>query len=478
MPDISIKKATLINAVSKYSTVVLNIVFTAILSRILTPNDYGIVAIVTVFTTFFSWLADLGMGTAVIQDKTLSNDEINHIFIFTVYIAVGLVIVFSLFGFFIAWFYQNKSYIPIACILSISVFFNTVNTIPNALLLKKKRFFMVGMRLIIITICTYIITIILALLNFKYYALIIQSILSALFVFLWNLKNVRFNFFLKINIEIIKKIRQYSVYQFGFNFINYFARNLDNLIIGKVWGDVPLAQYDKAYRFMLYPINNLTRVISSTLHPILSEHQNNKEFIYQKYLQIIKILSILGIFISIFCFWCSTEIIILVFGNQWYDAISCFKWLSLSVWAQMVASSAGAIYQSIGNTKLMFMSGLVHVGISVICIFIGIQTGNMEKFSILVSSGFVIKFFIEYFFLIKKGFGKRFSCFLYNFIPDIIISIILFFSSFVFSRFLNNLSLSLMISFICKLIFIIIIYFICLLITKQWKYIKQYIFQK
>jgi PST family polysaccharide transporter len=208
MPEISIKKAVLINAASKYSGIVLNLVFIAILSRILTPEDYGIVAIITVFTAFFSILSDLGMGTAVIQNKTLTGIEINHIFTFSIYIAVGLGAVFCLFGFPLAWLYQNKVYIPIACIRALSLFFNTLNMIPNALLLKEKRFLLTSIRLIVVTIVTYGGTIVLALWDFKYYALIIQSILSAMLTFFWNMKSVKLRPVIKINFEYIQKIRQ------------------------------------------------------------------------------------------------------------------------------------------------------------------------------------------------------------------------------------------------------------------------------
>jgi PST family polysaccharide transporter len=475
MHEIPIKKAVFINAVSKYAYVLLTIVFTAVLSRILTPHDFGIVAIVTVFTAFFNLMADMGMGAAVVQDKTLTSDEINHIFTFSMYIAVVLLVVFCILGFPIAWFYHDRVYISICAILSLSLFFNTLNMIPNAILRKEKRFLLIGIRLIMVTIGTYGITIILALWGYKYYALVIQSVLSALLVFFWNLRNVKLRFKIKIDFTAIKKIWGYSGYQFGFTFINYFARNFDNLIIGKIWGNVTLAQYDKAYRFMLFPVNNLTSVISSVLHPILSKYQDNLEYIYNKYLQIIKILSLLGVFISAFCYWSSREIIILVFGNQWHEAIGCFKYLSFSIWAQMVASSAGAIYQSIGNTKLMFISGLIHVSISVIAIITGILLGNLNAFAICVSIGFIFKFFVEYFFLIQKGFGKKIGFFLYNFVPDAIVFAVLFTGLLFFVYCINKTGFSPLPLFICKLLFAVILYFFCLLFTGQWKYVKRII---
>jgi len=473
MAEISIKKAIIINAGSKYATVVLQLVFTAILSRILTPKDYGVVAVVTVFTTFFTLLVDLGIGPAVIQYKSLTEAEINDIFSCTVYAGIGLAFVFCLFGFPIAWFYHNRVYISVCAILSMSLLFNAVNIVPNALLLREKKFMLVGVRLIVITGCSYALTVGLALLGFKYYALVLQSVTSAVLVFLWNFKNVRLRIMLKPNLEPVKKISRYSGYQFGFNVINYFARNLDNLIVGRAWGDAALGQYDKAYKFMLYPVHNLTGVISSALHPVLSDYQHDAQYIYRKYTQVVKILSLLGIFITVFCFWNSREIILLAFGDQWGEAAVCLKWLSLSIWAQMLASSAGAIYQSIGNTRLMFKSCTVHVTITVLCILLGISTGSLERFALLVSCGYIIKFFVECFFLITKGFNKSIFRFLYTFVPDIFVGVILFLGLLVFSSIMSEYSL--MAAFALKFAFSVVLYLICLVLFRQIKYVKRLI---
>jgi len=471
--EISIRKAVLIVATSKYANILLGMVFLAVLARLLTPEDFGVVAVVTVFTAFFRLISNLGMGPAIIQDKTLTNEEINHIFTFSVYVAIALVIVFSLLGFPIAWFYRNSEYIIICAILSLSLFFNVLNTVPNALLRKEGRFLLLGVRLIVVSIATYGITIALALMQFNHYALVIQSVLSAFFIFLWNLKSVKVCLRLKTDFLAVKKIKEYSGYQFWFNFINYFARNLDKLIIGRVWGVTPLAQYDKAYRFMLFPVQNLTFVLSSVLHPVLSKNQDNLEYIYNKYLRIVKILSLVGVFITAFCFWSSQEIIMLVFGSQWYEAVEYFRWLSLSIWAQMVASSAGAIYQSTGNTKLMFRSGLVHISISILAIIVGVMSDNLSILAACVSIGFIFKFFIEYFFLIKKGFKKKLTTFLYGFIPDAVVFSVLFTGLFFFSRLMDTSNFTLFFLLVFKLIFAGILYFFCLLITDQWKYIKE-----
>ena len=119
----SLKYNTLFYGLSKYTTVFVTLLTTAVLSRILSPTEFGIVSVITVFTAFFSILADLGLGTAIIQNKTLSDNEIDDIFSFSVFVALFLGIAFGMLGMPISWFYENALYKKICLLLSISVFF-------------------------------------------------------------------------------------------------------------------------------------------------------------------------------------------------------------------------------------------------------------------------------------------------------------------------------------------------------------------
>ena len=125
--NISIKEAAFINAAANYSCVILQLGFSAILARILLPEDYGVIGVMTVFTTFFSVLANMGIGTAVIQNKELSDYDVSNIFTFNLYIAIGLSIIFAIFSVPLSKFYGNSVYIPIGCLLSVSLFFSTMN---------------------------------------------------------------------------------------------------------------------------------------------------------------------------------------------------------------------------------------------------------------------------------------------------------------------------------------------------------------
>jgi PST family polysaccharide transporter len=476
MPDYSIRKAALINAVSKYTTVILNIFFTAILSRILSPRDYGVVAIVGVFISFFTILSDMGLGTAVIQFKEISDSEINHIYSFTFFLSIVLSIFFALLSFPISLFYNNNAYTPICCILAFSVFFNTLNMIPNAVLLRKKRFLLVGIRLVTVTVGTYALTIILALYGLKYYALVFQSVLSAFLTWIWNCKSVNLKFTFKVDFRIINRIKNYSTYQFLFGMINFFARNLDKILIGKMMGDISLAQYDKAYKMMLYPVQNLSQVIGPVLHPILSDFQNNKKYIYERYIRVVKFLSITGIFITIVCYWCSKEIILIAFGNQWQDAISVFRLLSLSIWSQMLMSSSGGIFQCTENTKLLFLSGSINAFITMSGVIVGISRNSMNSVALFLTIAFSINFFLTFYLLMKKCLALPLLNFFFRLLPEIILGVVFLLCVSLVKN--TIISKQIFYSFLIKFVIVSIFYLFALLITRQIKYITMIILRR
>lgn len=418
---ISIGKASVINGAAKYSTVILNILFTAVLSRILSPEDYGIVAITAVFTVFFGLFADVGLGAGVIQNQKLTKKNIDEIFSFNTFLAIVLALLFCLVSGPIAAFYDIPVLKPICCLLSIALFFNTMNSIPNAVLMKQQKFMLVGMRTIFVCLFTGIITIILAFCGLKYYALVLQAIISAFFMFVWNMVSTKLCFTLKIHRESFTGIKSYSFWQFCDKFVNYFSRNTDHFLIGKFLGQVSLGYYDKSYKLMLYPVQNFTHVISPVMHPILAVHQDDRDYIYRKYLQVMKALSLFGIYITVLCFFCSREAILIVFGKNWNESVSCFQILSLAIWAQMTTSSTGAIFQSIGETRKMFVATFLASVVMVLFTLAGLGVGTLEALSFAVAIAFNISFVLNYYVLMRYGFHKPFLDLIKYLLPDLII---------------------------------------------------------
>lgn len=471
--EMSIKKATMINAVSKYSVVIMNILFASILARLLTPDDYGIIAIVTIFTTLFNQLCDMGFASAVIQYRDLDKDSINNIFTFTGIIGLLLAITFVLLGNPIAGFYNNQIYKPICLYLSISVFFNCLNMIPNAVLLREKMFFQVGIRTVVVNIIGYVVAIICAYFGGKYYALVLQSIIVAIANFIWNVYTVKLKFIKKLNMEPIKRVWRYSGFQFVFGWVNYLETNFDNILIGGFLGSTPLAYYDKGYKLISYPMNNISGVVTPVLHPILKDYQDDKETLFNKYVDVQRVLSILSIIITPILFCASDEIIRVVYGTQWLDAVITFQILTISIYPRIMMGTTGAIYCSAGNTKMLLIAGSINAGITCLGIVCGIIGGNINFVAVAVSVANWSNMIVTFIILIKIVLKQSIWTYFKEFIGDIIIMIVMCISTQILFSFVQVQNVFWTLVF--KICVVFALYLIYIIFSGKMKYVKKII---
>lgn len=456
LQPLSIKRAAAIQLISKYGTIAIQLLITAILARILTPDDFGTIAIVTVFIAFFQMFSDMGIGAAIIQYRDLSEKNYGELFGFSIVVAITLAGLFCLASIPISLFYNSTILVPLCCFASVTLIFSTLNMVPNGLMLKDKLFLSIGIRLIASTAIAGIAAIALSFLGMGLYALIAQSAISSGIVLAWNIlrrpiRYISFRFG-----KVLKKVFSYSAYQLGFGIINYFSRNLDNLVIGKALEADALGFYDKAYKLTTYPMTAFSSVIASIIQPFMAEHQNNLKIIYDYWFSISKLISLVAAPIAAIFFCASNEIVLLMYGEQWGEAVPILHALSFSVYFQMLGNPTGAFFQSCGRTDLMFRLGLINTAITVTALLIGLSTGNLITISLCISIGLSLGIIPCAVLLVHTALKQKLSC-LVKFIPEIVLFIIICFTiSLTSSLFPNQAVLTLLIKAgIIMLLFII-----------------------
>lgn len=359
-------------AIARYSGVIISLLVTAVLARLLTPADFGIVAIATIFINFFNIFTNIGISAALIQNKELTTKDINGIYMFTIWMGIGLSILFFLSAWGIAAYYQDSRLTSICHLLAISLFFSAIAIVPNTLFFRDKDFKFIAYRTFIIQVLSGILSIAIAYTGAGLYTLIVQPILSNLLIFIISLKKYPQKLFWGTGITSLRKIWKYSFYQFLFNITGYFTRNLDKLLIGKYIGMIPLGFYEKSYRLMSLPLQNITYVITPVMHPILCDYQNDLHKLAEIHERMVRLLAFIGFPLGLLLFFCADELILLIFGDQWIPSISIFKVLSLSVGFQLILSSSGSFYQAGNDTKGLFICGIFTSITSCIGLIIGI----------------------------------------------------------------------------------------------------------
>ncbi|GAB1800838.1 lipopolysaccharide biosynthesis protein [Priestia megaterium] len=462
-----LRNGILISAIGKYSNIIIQFFVLGILSRLLTPDEFGIVAIINVFLIFFTMLVDMGIGPAIIQNKSLNQKQLNGIFTFTILLSLFLSICFALLAKPIATFYNNVHLINVCIIMSFSLLTSGLNMVPQSVLLKQKRFFEVNAAQVISSIVSGIVGITLALNHFSYYAIVYSSIVRNLtmLIILYSQTNLKIT--KNIKKDDLSSIYAFSKNQFLFNFVNYFSRNLDSILIGKFISVRALAYYDKAYMLTLYPNQLLTSVITPVVQPILSEYEKQHKVIKQTYLSLTKILAFIGMPLTVFLFFTSKEIIYLLFGSQWTGSIPIFQILSLSIWIQMILSSTGSIFQSANRTDLLLLSGVLSALLNVSSIIVGAWTGSIKYLASILVLSFLVNFIQTNYLLMIKIFQDKQREFYKNLVDPLKISVLMLVVLAITNYFLGEASF--LIQLTVKIIISLIIFILGMKFTGNYK---------
>lgn len=464
-----LKNGVIYNSIGKYSNVVITFLIQIVLARVLTPSEFGVVAIINVFLVFFQLLADFGIGPAIIQSKDLNKFEIDNIFSFSVYFSLFLSFAFSLLSSPLSNFYQNALLMRAVPIMSIALFFNGLIMVPQNQLLKQKQFKNVNIVQIIGSITNGVISILFAFLGYSYFALIFGNIARSLLQFVLYFFYSDLSFYFKFSINPLKKIYLFSRNQLLFNIINYFSRNLDNILIGRYLPAEQLGYYDKSYQLSLYPNTIFTSVITSAIQPIFSNYQNDASQLLKGYLGIAKILANFGIPLSVFLYFSSNEIIAFLYGSQWEQSALAFQILSISIWIQMLQSSTGGFFQSANRTDLLLVSGFLSTIINIFGIIIGVKIGSIYWVAIMIVLTFTINFFQTNFLLLNKVFNTSIIEFYKVLIKPLIIGLMEVVSYLI----LPDLNFNTFINLSIKGILFVTILTIGLIVTNQTKEILR-----
>ncbi|MCI2242727.1 lipopolysaccharide biosynthesis protein [Adlercreutzia faecimuris] len=414
---VSMRRAAAIQFASKYVSLGAQLVITAVLARLISPEEFGLLAIITVFTAFFSLFSDMGIGVAIVQFRDLGERDFGALFVFSALIAFALAGLFCALSPAVAAFYGEPSLMPLCCAASLSLVFSTLNMVPNGLMLRERRFGSIGLRLVVATAVSGVAAIASAFFGAGVYSLIVQVVTSSAIVFIWNYTMRPIG---RLSIHFVAPLRRiisYSGYQFGFSAINYFARNLDTLLIGKALGVVAVGNYDKAYKLTGYPLSSFSSVVASVVQPYMAEHQDNKDVVFAYWMKIEKGLSLAGACIMAVFVSAAAEIVGLFYGSQWGAAIPPFAILSFSVYFQVVWNPSGAFFQSLGRTDLMFKAGVVNTLLTISGLLVGLAGGSIVSVSVGIAVAYCLHSISLCWFLLWKCFGVK-PAKLLSFLPE------------------------------------------------------------
>lgn len=363
------------STLSKFSRQGIQLIFIFILSRLLSPAEYGLMAMVMAFSMLAEIVRDMGTGSAIIQSSNIDNDLYNTAFCFNIFIGV---IVFGIFFFtapLIARFFAQDALVPLIRVFSIIYVIGSLNIVQEAILQKNLEFRRLFFIDVISVTISGIAAVVMAMNKFGVWSLVFQHIImiSGATIVLWVTSSWKPR--LRFRWSYFKQINHYSFNLFTHNVVYFFGRETDKFLIGKFIGPQTLGIYHRAYMLMLMPVNQINLIISRVMFPVFSSMKEDIASMRDIYLRAITMIAFFTFPMMSLLFILAEPLIIIILGKNWLEVAGYLKIFIIYSIIESVGVTTAWIYKSLGHTKVMLRWGVFGAIVIILSAVIGMRWG-------------------------------------------------------------------------------------------------------
>lgn len=250
-------------------------IISVILARLISPDDFGVLALVTVFVNVFSNVLLNGLGTALVQKKDVTQEDYSTIFIINIAIAIVSYLLLFFCAPAIASFYENESLTRVTRVISLIIPFTALSAIQFSYLQKTYQFKKYCLVTIICITVSGIVGVLAALNNFGIWALVLhhvtKQLIQTIAVLLISGLKIKWTF----SKESAKRLVPYGLKSMITTFVNDLEANVRSLVIGKVYTSADLAFYNQGGNFPKIVITTINPAIGRVVFPTFSELQDD-----------------------------------------------------------------------------------------------------------------------------------------------------------------------------------------------------------
>jgi O-antigen/teichoic acid export membrane protein len=358
-------------SLSQIVKIAIQLISLTVLTRLVSPKEYGLMAMATIVINLVMVFRDLGTSAAIIQKNEITEITKSTIFWLNVFMGTFLCILIIALSPFIAQLFNEPRLQNVLILVSVSFPVASAASVHQSLLERNSLFSKITLIEVFSGLVSLVTALSLAYMGYGVYSLVFQTLVySSLSTILFWLGN-----HWRPGFEFSKKEIKYLVSFSGnltlFNIINYLARNADGMIIGHKFSAALLGAYSLAYRIMLFPLQSLTFVAARSLYPVMSRLQNNKEETKKLYLKALICIATITAPMMAGIATIREPFILIIFGNKWGAVPNILFWLAPTGFIQSLVSITGSVFVSRGLTALQMKLGLFAAILYIFAFIIG-----------------------------------------------------------------------------------------------------------
>ena len=365
----------MITSVCQAALFLLGLASTVILARMLTPEHFGLIGMVTALTVIIQRFQDIGLGDAIIQKKEVTQEQVSTLFWITLSICLFFAILVALSAKAVAWFYNDQRLTWITIAFASNFIFSGLSIQHMALIRRRMKFKQQTIIRVFSAAFGLAVGILLAWLGYGYWALVwkelARSFLSTALA--WMLCEWRPG--LPVRNAGVESMLKFGGNITGYNILFYLSNSFDSILLGKFFGAVPVGLYTRAKQLTAIPVTQLLEPAKNVALPALSAIQEDLETYQRYYLKMMAVISFIYMPLIVYIGIYAYQIVYIALGPKWMDVVPIFRLFAVSLFASPIVAMYGLIMLSSGQGKRYLLWGLFTNLSIIISIVFGIKWG-------------------------------------------------------------------------------------------------------
>lgn len=356
-----------------------------VLARLLSPEEYGLIGVITIFITVFNGIVDSGFTSALIRKNDATDKDYNTAFLTNLAFSVVLYGVLYIGAPYIAVFFQNHQLVALTRVMSFSLILNALSMIQVALLTKDIDFKTQTKCSVYSSILSGFAGIAMAYVGLGVWALVGQQLSRLLFntILLWTFRHWRPNF--TFSIQSFNGLWNYGWKLLISGILNNLWSQLYQVVVGRVYTPITLGYYTKAHEYVNLVTLNLNSVVQKVSFPTLSRLQDDKELLKRGYKKVIRITMLVTFVLVLGLAACAKHFIIVLIGDKWLPCVPFLQIICFQMMLYPLHSLNLNALQVKGRSDLFLKLEIIKKFIGVAPILLGVFVGI---YSMLIASVF------------------------------------------------------------------------------------------
>jgi polysaccharide transporter, PST family len=346
-----------------------------ILARLLTPEDFGLVAMVTAIIGIAEIVRDAGLSSAAVQAATLSDDERTNLFWANLGLGTACALVILACQPLIVAGYGEPRLAPIVIALAFVFMISGANTQYRADLMRRMRFRQLALSDVLAQFIAITVAVVLAQAGAGLWAIVVQQIVTAVVAFLINIWNVRWLPGLPRRGVSLARFFRFGGGVLGTNALAYVTKSITSVAIGAYYGAAPLGLYNRAYQLLMTPLQQIDAPMTSVVLPVLSRVQED-EVTFARYLARTQMVAcyVTSVILAVAA-GLAYPVTLVLFGERWIEVAPIFVVLAIGGVFRTLSTIAYWIFLAKGFTGAQLRMDMIARPIMIVIMVSGLPWG-------------------------------------------------------------------------------------------------------